>query len=46
MNVRIVVTSHPPYTFVKDSIYYFQKTVSADFQGHDKSKRISFSLHA
>jgi integrase len=45
MNVRIVVTSHPPYTFVKDSIYYFQKTVPVDLQHHYKSKRISFSLH-
>ena len=44
MNVRIVVTSHPPYTFVKDSIYYFQKTVPVDLQHHYKSKRISFSL--
>ena len=45
MNVRIVVTSHPPYTFVKDSTYYFQKTVPVDLQHHYKSKRISFSLH-
>ena len=44
MNVRIVVTSHPPYTFVKDSIYYFQKIVPVDLQHHYKSKRISFSL--
>jgi integrase len=44
MTVRIVVTSHPPYTFVKDSIYYFQKTIPVDLQHHYKSKRISFSL--
>jgi integrase len=44
MNVRIVVTSNPPYTFVKDSIYYFQKTIPVDLQHHYKSKRISFSL--
>jgi len=45
MVVRIVVTYNPQYTFVKDSIYYFQKTVPVDLQHHYKSKRISFSLH-
>ena len=44
MNVRIVVTSHPPYTFVKDSIYYFQKTIPVDLQHGYKSKCISFIL--
>lgn len=45
MVVRIVVTYNPQYTFVKDSIYYFQKTVPVDLQHHYKSKRIYFSLH-
>ena len=45
MVVRTVVTFNPQYTFVKDSIYYFQKTVPVDLQHHYKSKRISFSLH-
>ena len=44
MTVRSVVTFNPPYTFVKDSIYYFQKSVPVDLQHHYKSKRISFSL--
>ena len=45
MVVRIVVTYNPQYTFVKDNIFYFQKTVPVDLQHHYKSKRISFSLH-
>ena len=44
MVVKIVVTFNPNNTFVKDSIYYFQKTVPVDLQHHYTSKRISFSL--
>ena len=44
MVVKIVVTSYPQYTFVKDSIYYFQKTIPVDIQHHYTAKRISFSL--
>ena len=44
MVVKTVVTSYPQYTFVKDSIYYFQKTIPVDVQHHYTSKRISFSL--
>jgi hypothetical protein len=44
MTVRTVLTFHPPYTFVKDSIYYFQKTIPVDIQHHYTSKRITFSL--
>ena len=44
MVVKIVVTSYPQYTFVKDSINYFQKTIPVDIQHHYTAKRISFSL--
>jgi hypothetical protein len=44
MVVKIVVPSYPQYTFVKDSIFYFQKMILGDVQHHYTPKRISFSL--
>jgi len=44
MVVKIIVPSYPQYTFVKDNIFYFQKTIPVDLKYPYTSKRISFSL--
>ena len=42
--MNTVVTNPPKYTFLKDNIFYFQKSIPVDLRDHYLCSRILFNL--